>query len=119
MGAPLHQTSARKKAAVALLAGSFVLLAAQLWNIALWSRAVDQGHSQEDRVALYLSYMPGALGQLGAVGLTWLAIGCAGLAAVLSGGSMVLSRGWGARWLGGAVLGLNVLLGCWYLFSLM
>ena len=118
MGGPLPQPPARKKRAVALLAGSLVLLAAQLWNIALWSRAVDQGHSQEDRVAIYLSYMPGALGRIGAVGLTWLAIGCSGLAVVLSGRSMVLSRGW-ARWLAGAVLGLNVLLDCWYLFSLM
>jgi hypothetical protein len=115
---PPPLTSARKEAAGALLVGSLVLLAGQLWNIALWSRAVDRGQSQEARLALYLSYLPGVLGQLGATGLTWLAIGCAGAAGLLSGGSMLLSRGW-ARWLAGAVLGLNLLLECWYLFSLM
>ena len=104
--------------AALLLVSSSILLAIQLGNIALWSGAFDQGHSQEERVAIYLQNLPVGLGQLGTSHLTWLYILCGALslgAALLSARlfrGVLRAASWG-------LMGINALLVCWYLFSLM
>lgn len=100
------------------LGASVVLVGLQLWDVAQWSSAWDQGHTQSERVSYYLTHLPLGLGQLGAISLTWLSAACGALgcaAAIVASRRVVGAVRIGA----GALAGLNALLALWYLFSLM
>ncbi len=107
-----------RSAGFALLAASCGLIVLQAWNIIAWSRAVDRGQTQAERVDLYLHTLPLGVGRLGTSGLTWFAFLCAvvSLVASLAAGRLL---GRSSRF---AIVGLvtvNSLLMIWYLFTLM
>ena len=99
-------------AAEALLVVSVVLVTLQVANVMWWKQAFERGHSQAERVAIYVSALPAFLAHP-ASDLLCGALGVAcGVPAAIQGRWPLAVLGWVAV----AANGLFVL---WYLFERM
>jgi hypothetical protein len=101
-----------------LLVVSALLAGLQVADAIAWSRAFDRGHSQGERVAIYLAGLPVVLAHAGTLRLTLLAAlcGAVGVACALPAanrGGRLLTV------LGRVFFGGNCLLVAWHLFTLM
>ena len=105
-----------------VLGVSLVLVALHIANLYWWIHAFNQGHSQIERVSIYLASLPGILPHDGTSRLTWLLVryGVIGMACGAPAVVLGLTRGkWAIAVLGFAVVAANGLFTLWYLFTLM
>jgi hypothetical protein len=102
----------------ALCGLSVLLLACQVWLIAVWLIAVGARITQSERAAYFLNHLPFSLGQLGAFNVTVLSA-AVGVVGAIAG--LLAARGLRdtARRVsvGGATA--NAVLVVWYLFTMM
>lgn len=115
----LSGTSSRQRVAGLLLLASVVLIAAQIWNIAAWKGAFDDGQSQEERVAIYLARLPAIARQLGVHGFTWVLVLTGVVSSAAAYVSARLQPDAVARAFSRTAMAISVLLTLWYLFTLM
>ncbi len=109
---------ATTRSAWALLVVSAILAVLQMADISAWSRAFDRGHSQAERVALYLEGLPAFLSHAGTLRLTLLAALCGALGAACAVPAAVRGRR-PLTILGWVAFTVNALFLAWNLFSLM
>jgi hypothetical protein len=107
-----------KAAPIGLLGVSVLLLAIQAWNIGQWITAFNQGHSQQERVTLYLQRLPAGLSTLDSRALTLLAVlfGTVAFVAAVVASARLKGRWRALTW---TLAGFNGFLIAWYLFTLM
>jgi len=106
----------------AVLGISLVLVALHIANLYWWIHAFNQGHSQTERVSIYLAALPGILPHDDTSRLTWLLVRYGVIGMVCGAPAVVLglTRGkWAIAILGFAAVGANGLFMLWYLFTLM
>jgi hypothetical protein len=116
---PLARRSSNRHAAALFLLVSVAIVAIQIWTIAVWKQSFDAGHSQEERVAIYLSRLPLLAGQLGSHSFTWLLILIGAVGSGAGYASARLQSGTIGRALSLTVTVTGVVLTLWYLFTLM
>ncbi|MBA2292691.1 MAG: hypothetical protein H0W15_09575 [Gemmatimonadales bacterium] len=116
MESPPHR--ALPAAAYALGGVSGLLLALQIWTIALWSAAFAAASTQGERVDYYLAHFPLGLGRLGASNLTWLSagVGTVGFVAAVVAARRLTGAG---RALSIGLAVANAVLVLWYGFTMM
>ena len=107
-----------KRSAGTLLATSLVLAGLQLADLMVWSRAFDRGHSQPERVAIYLATLPAFLANAGTLRLTLLATLCGAVGTAFAF-PVAIRCGRPLAILGWAALVANALFVAWHLFTLM
>jgi hypothetical protein len=115
---PTHSPLRQQVTPGALLIVSVILVALQVANVVWWRQAFDLGHSQEERVAIYLAALPAFLAHRGPLGGTLFFAMCGILGAVCGVPAAFLGR-WPFAILGWVTVAANGLFVLWYLFTLM
>ncbi|MES2125193.1 MAG: hypothetical protein V4503_10955 [Gemmatimonadota bacterium] len=118
MATPIAVPRPRRRADIALVAGSVALLGLQVWNLLHWVRAFGRGGTQAERADLYLHGFPLGVSKLGTSGLSWMFLLVATISLLAA---IVVGRPLAGRARAGILLLIvgNALLVLWYLFTLL
>src|SRR5450759_830903 len=106
-------------AAEALLVVSVVLVTLQVANVMWWIRAFDRGHSQAERVAIYVAALPAFLADLSSTRSAPLVFVLCGALGVACGVPAAIQGRRPLAVLGCFGVAANGLFVLWYLFGLM